>query len=150
MKFAVCIALGGAALLAAAPAAAQFAKPEDAVKYRQGAFYLMGQHFSRLGAMASGRVPYDMKVAVDNAELVAVLARLPSAGFVPATANLSQRARPEIWAEQARFVEQNDKLAVEAGKLLAAARTNSVDNLKAAFSATAAVCKSCHDAYRGH
>ena len=140
------LALAG---VTAAPVSAQFAKPEDAVRYRQGAFVVMAQHFSRLGAMANGRVPYDMKVAVENAELVAVLARLPSAGFAPSTANLSQRARPEIWAEQARFGEHNDKLALETGKLLAAAKTNSVDNLKAAFGATAAVCKSCHDAYRG-
>jgi cytochrome c556 len=146
MKFFLSFSLAAAALFAAFPAAAQFAKPEDAVKYRQGAFYVMGQHFSRLGAMANGRVPYDMKVAVENAELVAVMARLPSAGFAAGT--LSQRAKPEIWAEQARFVEQNDKLAVEAGKLLVAAKTNNLANLKAAFGSTAAVCKSCHDAYR--
>jgi cytochrome c556 len=144
------LSLAAAALLAAAPALAQFAKPEDAVKYRQGAFYVMGQHFSRIGAMASGRVPYDMKLAVENAEIVAALARLPSAGFVPATASLSQRARPEIWAEQARFGAQNDKLAQEAGGLLAAAKTNDLSKLKAAFGSTAAVCKSCHDAFRSH
>lgn len=139
-----------ACLAAAGPATAQFAKPEDAVRYRQGAFFVMAQHFSRIGAMANGRVPYDMKAAVENAELVAVIATLPWAGFAPGTAAISQRAKPEIWAEQARFGEQNDKLAQETSKLLAAARSNNVDNLKAAFSSTAAVCKSCHDAYRGH
>lgn len=150
MRLLLSVSLAAVALLAGAPASAQFARPEDAVKYRQGAFVVMAQHFSRIGAMANGRVPYDMKAAVENAELVAVIARLPSAGFASGTANLSQRARPEIWAEQARFVEQNDKLAAETGKLLAAAKTNNLDNLKAAFTATAAVCKSCHDAYRNH
>ena len=45
------------------PARAQFAKPEDAVKYRTGSFTVMAAHFGRLGAMANGRMPYDAKVA---------------------------------------------------------------------------------------
>ncbi len=35
------------ALSMSAPASAQFAKPEDAVKYRQSAFALMGAHMGR-------------------------------------------------------------------------------------------------------
>src|SRR5690606_34461241 len=38
----------------ATPASAQFAKPEDAIKYRQSAFALMGAHMGRLAAMAQG------------------------------------------------------------------------------------------------
>ena len=34
------------------PAAAQFAKPEDAVKYRKNALFVMQQNFSRVAAMA--------------------------------------------------------------------------------------------------
>jgi len=41
----------------AVPAHAQFAKPEDAVKYRKASLTVLGTHFGRLGAMASGRVP---------------------------------------------------------------------------------------------
>lgn len=57
-----------AALLAAAaavslPAAAQFAKAEDAINYRQSAFAVLGHHFGRLGAMANGKMPYDAAVA---------------------------------------------------------------------------------------
>lgn len=39
------------------PAQAQFAKPEDAVKYRKATFTVMSAHFGRLGAMANGRAP---------------------------------------------------------------------------------------------
>lgn len=70
MKLAVTIALTTATLAVSLPAAAQFQKPEDAVKYRQSALSLMGTHFSRLGAMANGRVPFDAKAAQDNAALV--------------------------------------------------------------------------------
>ena len=47
-----------------APAAAQFQKPEDAVKYRKAAFTVMATHFGRLGAMVQGRIPFDAAVAV--------------------------------------------------------------------------------------
>lgn len=36
----------------------------------------------------------------------------------------------------------------DTGRLLAAAKTNNLDNLKAAFTQTAATCKACHDNFR--
>lgn len=140
--------LATVATVLALPASAQFAKPEDAVKYRQGALFVMGQHFSRIAAMANGRVPYDAKAAVENAEVVAAMSKLPWAGFTASTDMLSPRAKPEIWTEQAKFKQHNEKLVGETGKLLAAAKTNNLDNLKAAFSSTASTCKGCHDVYR--
>ena len=127
---------------------AQFAKPEDAVKYRQSALTVMAAHFGRIGAMANGRVPYDAKAAVDNAEVVANMARLPWAGFTANSDKLSKGAKSEIWTEQAKFKEHSEKLVAESGKLLAAAKTNNLDNLKAAFGSTAGTCKACHDSFR--
>ena len=150
MKTIVPVVLAVLASLASSTACAQFAKPEDAVKYRQSALSVMGTHFSRIGAMVNGRVPYDAKAATDNAQLVNDLSRLPWAGFGPGTDKLSPKAKPEIWTEQAKFKEHGDKLAGETGKLLAAAKTNNLDNLKAAFGSTAATCKACHDAYRSN
>jgi cytochrome c556 len=135
---------------AAAPASAQFARPEDAVRYRQGALYVLSQHFTRIGAMVNGRAPYDARAAIENAEVVAALAKLPAAGFGAGTEHLSQKAKPEIWTEQRRFKEQSDKMVTESARLLAAARTNNLDQLKAAYLATAATCKSCHDGYRNN
>ena len=43
---------------------------------------------------------------------------------------------------------QVTQLVAESGKLLAAAKTNNLDNLKTAFGATAGTCKACHDVYR--
>ena len=68
-----------AALGTALPAAAQFAKPEDAIKCRQSGMSLMATHFGRLGAMASGKAPFDAKVVADNAEAVAFISKLPFA-----------------------------------------------------------------------
>jgi len=134
----------------AAPSWAQFARAEDAVKYRQGAWYVLSQHFARIGAMVNGRAPYDARGALENAELVAALAKLPATAFGPGTERLSAKAKPEIWSEQARFREHNDKLVSESAKLLAAARVNNIDQLKAAYASTATTCKGCHDAYRNN
>lgn len=149
MKF-ISLALAAASLFSlAVPASAQFAKAEDAVKYRQSALFVMGQHFGRVGAMANGRVPFDAKVAAENAELVAALSKLPWAGFGPGTDKAGNtKAKPEIWAEQVKYKDLSDKLTVETTKLSAAAKTGNIDNLKTAFSATAAACKACHDVYR--
>ena len=69
--------LAASALALAGPAAAQFAKPEDAIKYRQSVMFVMSQHAGRIGAMVQGRVPFDAKLATENAEEVAALAQLP-------------------------------------------------------------------------
>lgn len=149
MNFAASFAIAAAALVMAAPASAQFAKPEDAIKYRQSSLFVMGQHFSRIGAMVNGRVPYEAKAAVENAEVVAEMSKLPWAGFAPGTdKGMPTKAKAEIWSEQAKFKEHNEKLVGETGKLLAAAKTNNLDNLKVAFGSTANTCKACHDAYR--
>ena len=148
MNTAACISLSALCLVTAMPAAAQFAKPEDAIRYRQGALVVLAQHFARIGAMARGRTPYDAKAAVENAEVVASLAKLPWPAFGPETEKMSSGVKREAWTEQAKFREHNEKMVVESAKLVAAAKTQNLDNLKTAFSSTASTCKACHDAYR--
>lgn len=143
---AVACALAVVAAGLALPAAAQFAKPEDAVKYRQSALFVMSQHFGRIGAMANGRVPFDAKVATENAELVATLSHLPWAGFGPGTEG--GKAKPEIWKEQDKFKAAADKFQAEAVKLVAATKTGNLDSVKAAVGAVGGSCKACHDDFR--
>ncbi len=144
------IALTGllAALACALPAQAQFAKPEDAVKYRKAGFVLIAAHFGRLGAMAQGRVPFDAKVAAENAEVLATVAKLPWGAFGEGTDKGETRAKPEIWKEAAKFKEAADKNQAEIAKLVAAAKTGNLDNLKTAFGSAAPTCKACHDNFR--
>lgn len=153
MKLSAGLAVSATLLALSLPVVAQtsapaFAKPEDAVKYRQSALSLMGTHMGRIGQMAAGRAPYDARQAVENAEVLATLVRLPWAGFGPGTDKLSSKAKPEIWTEQAKFKDHADKMQAEVAKLVAAAKTNNLDNLKAAFGPTAASCKACHDNFR--
>jgi len=149
MKVLASLTLAAAALTLAAPASAQFQKPEDAIKYRQSALFVMSQHFGRVGAMANGRVPFDAKAAADNAEVVADMAKLPWHAFGAGTdKGAPTKAKAEIWAEPAKFKDASDRLIAETTKLAAAAKTGNLDNLKSTFGATAGACKNCHDTFR--
>jgi cytochrome c556 len=138
-----------AALATALPAAAQFQKPEDAVKYRKAAFTVMATHFGRIGAMAQGRVPFDGAAAAANAEIVADLSKLPFAGFVDGTSG-TEKGQPKanVWSERAKFDGEAKKMQDAVAALAAASKANNLDQLKAAFGNAAGTCKSCHDAFR--
>ena len=129
-------------------AAAQFAKPEDAVKYRKAALTVTAAHFGRLGAMAQGKAPFDAKSAAENAEIVASMSKLPWAAFGDGTDVGETKAKPEIWKQNAKFKEAAEKFKTESAKLAAAAKAGKEDTFKAAFSATAGTCKACHDDFR--
>jgi cytochrome c556 len=137
-----------AGLAAAFPAAAQFAKPEDAVKYRKGAFTVMAAHFGRVAAMANGRIPFDAKAAAENAEIATMVSKLPFAGFIDGTDKGETRAKPEIWTEQDKFKAAATKMQDAMEKLNAAAKSGNVDTLKVAAGTVGQACKGCHDAYR--
>lgn len=137
------------AVLASLPAAAQFQKPEDAIKYRQSAFTVMGNHVGRIGAMAAGRAPFDAKAAADSAHIVNTLAALPMAAFGPGTdKGMPNRAKPEIWSDAAKFKAAGDKMVAEVAKLDAAAKSGSLDAIKAAMGGVGGSCKACHDDFR--
>lgn len=148
MKITAPLALALVFGVLSAPAFAQFQKPEDAVKYRKGALTVMANHFSRIGAMANGRVPFDAKVAAESAAIVETMSKLPWEGFVAGTDKGDTAALPAIWTEQAKFKEGSDKLQTATAQLAAAAKTGNLDSVKTAFGATAQTCKACHDAFR--
>ena len=133
----------------ASPCMAQFAKPEDAVKYRQSALSVMGTHFGRIAAMASGKAAYDAKEAADNAAIVEFMSRLPWAGFVEGSDKVGNtKALPEVWSQNAKFKEASEKLMAETTKLNAAAKLGTLEALKAAVASTGGACKNCHDSFR--
>lgn len=146
MKSPALLALAAASFALAVPAAAQFTKTEDAIKYRQSVMFIQSQNFGHLAAMASGRVPYDAAAAAANAEVVAQISRLPWSGFGPGTEG--GKAKPEIWKEQARFKELGERLMADTDKLVLGAKAGNLDALKAAVGAAGDTCKTCHDTFR--
>jgi cytochrome c556 len=138
-----------AAMCAAIPAQAQFAKPADAIWYRQGAMTLIGAHFGRIGQMVQGRVPFDAKVAADNADVLLVLSKLPFTAFGPGTeTGENTKAKPAIWTETDKFNKDATDFQDKVVKLNAAAKTGDLAQIKTAFGDVGQSCKACHDSYR--
>ena len=108
------LALAGIA--AALPAAAQFAKPEDAVKYRKAAFTVMAAHFGRVGAMVQGKAPFDAAAAQANIETATMMSKLPFTAFGPGTDVGDTRAKPNIWSDNAKFVAAGNEDARRNGQ----------------------------------
>lgn len=129
-----------------APAQAQFAKAEDAVKYRQSTMFLMNNHMGRLGAMARGAVPFDAAAAQSSARLVESLSHLAWEAYTPNSVTDRSRAKPEIWQDAAKFKKAIESAMAETQKLPAAVAT--LDGLKAQVGAVGRNCKACHDDFR--
>jgi cytochrome c556 len=132
----------------ALPAAAQFAKPEDAIKYRKAAFTVMATHFGRVAGMANGKIPFDAKMAAENAEIATMMSKLPYAGFIDGTDKGETKAEPKIWTEMDKFKAAAAKMQEEMVKLNAAAKGGNLDAIKTAAGDTGKACKACHDNYR--
>lgn len=148
MKLFASLTFAAALFSLAAPAIAQFQKPEDAVKYRKAAMTLMAAHVGRIGAMTAEKVPFDARSAAENAAVVEALSKLPWAAFGPGTDKGETRAKPEIWSEGARFKKTTEELMVSTSQLSVAAKTGNLAALKQAFGETAKTCKACHDSFR--
>lgn len=148
MKRLSLVALAVAGVVTALPAAAQFAKPEDAIKYRQSAMALQGATLGRVFAMANGRVPFDAKVAAENIEIVAMLNRLQFAAFVDGSDKGNTRAKPEIWTQKDKWASLVTRSQEDVAKLVVAGKTGNLDQIKAAVGPVGQSCKACHDEFQ--
>ncbi len=137
-----------AAVALAAPAFAQFAKPEDAVKYRQSAMALMGNHMGRINGQLKSGTP-NVQAIQSSVVLIETLSKLPYEAFTPGSDMVSNtRAKPEIWKDTAKFNDLRDKMQAEVGKLVAAAKGGDAKAIQAQFGTVAQACKACHDDYQ--
>jgi cytochrome c556 len=134
------------AVLWSASALAQFAKPKDAVEYREAGMTLISSHFGRMAPVMRDQQPYDKAAIKANVDTLKMLATLPWAGF--ASNAPGGDALPKIWSDAAGFKQQQDKFTGNIAKLSAAADAGDLAQLKVAFGAVGESCKSCHNAYR--
>jgi cytochrome c556 len=137
-----------AAALCALPAHAQFAKPEDAIKYRRAVMTVMATHFGRVAGMANGKISFDPKAAADSADIALMMSKLPFVAFISGTDKGETKAEPKIWSEQDKFRAAAEQMQDSMVKLDAAAKSGSLDTIKTAVGDTGKSCKSCHDSYR--
>ena len=136
------------ACLLAGNAIAQ-AKPDDAIKYRQGVYKIIGWNFGPMAAVVKGEKPYDKEAFARSAANVEFVSRLALEGFlVPGSDKGDTKAKPEIWNKLDDFKAKMTKMNDETAKLAAIAKIGSFDDIKKQFGATGASCKSCHDSYK--
>jgi cytochrome c556 len=134
--------------LLAGAAFAQFAKTEDAIKYRQSVMFLIGQHFSRMGAVVKGEQPYNKDAFAQNAVLVDTLYRLPLEAFMVAGSDKGSKMKAEALTQKDKFAQLHKATQTELDKLAAAAKGGDFNAIKTQFGATGASCKACHDAFQ--
>ena len=148
MKFAATLIVAAAAVLATTAIAQTFQKPEDAIKYRKSALTVMAAHWGAIGAMATGRAPYDAAAAARHADVLNAVHTLPWPAFTAGTDKGETRAQPEIWSDAAKFKAGHDRLHDDMVKVVAAAKSGNADTLKTAWGANSGSCKNCHDNFR--
>jgi len=138
--------LAGAACIATAPASAQFSRAEDAIKYRQSAFFVMSNQMGRLAAMAQGKAPFDAAVAQAAARTVDTLAHLPWDAFPPGSNTGAAKVKGDPWKDADDFARLQQALKAQTGKLASAA--GSLDSLRAQVGSTSQACRECHEKFR--
>lgn len=128
-------------------AQAQFAKPEDAIKYRQSAFTMLGNHMGRLQPVLKGQVAFDAAAVKANVAVIQTLSTLPWTAFAAGT-QASSSAKPEIWSDAAGFKAAQQKFEAAVVQLSASADSGDLNKLRSAAGDVGASCKACHDSYR--
>jgi cytochrome c556 len=129
-------------------AIAQFAKTEDAIKYRQSIMFLIGQHFGRMAAVVKGEAPYNKEAFEKNAVLVDTLYRLPLEAFIAPGSDKGSNMKPEALTEKDKLTQLHDSTQEQLGKLVSAAKTGDLNAIKPVFGAVGSSCGACHKAYR--
>ncbi|MDM8358447.1 c-type cytochrome [Pandoraea communis] len=147
MKFTFAVAALAVAVVPAL-AQAQFAKPDDAVEYRQSALFLLGNHFGRMGAVVKGDAPFNKDDVAKNAELVASLSKLPWPAFEGGQTTAKSKAKPEVFSDKVKFQQAAEKMETAVAKLNTVAKGGDLASIKTAFGEAAQTCKSCHDGFR--
>ena len=132
--------------LSAGSAFAQFQKPEDAIKYRQSVFTVMGNSFGKIAAIVKGEAPFNKDEVAKNADVVATLSSLPWQAFGAGTEG--GKAQPLVWSDGAKFKSNSEKMQQAVANLNTVAQSGDLESIKKAFGAAGQTCKTCHDDFK--
>lgn len=142
------------ASLPASPAPTQTSNADAAsleriAKQREDLMDGFGDKSKTLAAAAKG-APLDAAAVKAAEEINAGLKQLPS--LFPAGSDSSKiktRAKPEIWANMAKFEAYAKEGEAEFAAVAAAAKAGDTAAYQAAFAKASAVCGACHKDFRG-
>lgn len=139
----------GAVAATSLPAHAQFSKPEDAIKYRQSAYTIMGAQMSRIFAELKSPTP-NIQAIQRSAGIVDFVSALPGEGYIPGSekgGNPPTRAKAEAFTDP-KVRELGRDMRTQVAKLNEVAKTGDVAAIRTQFQATAKTCDNCHDDFR--
>jgi cytochrome c556 len=149
VKFASVVACVAGTATIAWPVAAQFNKPEDAVKYRQAALTVLSNHMGRINTQLKSPTP-NIEIIQSSAAVVESMSKLPWEGFGHATefVAVKTRALPELFKNEAKVKDLAEKMQEEATKLNSVAKTGDAKAVRTQFGVLAKSCDNCHDDFR--
>jgi cytochrome c556 len=136
-------------LAVAVPASAQFSKPEDAIRYRQSAYVIMGNQMGRINAQLKSDKP-DVAAIQKAVGIVDFVSQLPGEGYVPGSdkgGTPPTKAKPEVFTDP-KVREVGRAMRQEVTKLVEVSKTGDIAAIRTQFQATAKSCDNCHDNYR--
>ncbi|MFH6973300.1 c-type cytochrome [Neisseria sp. 23W00296] len=114
---------------------------------RSAAFKRMMPEFSAMGKMVKGDETYNAAKFQADAAAFADAAQKPFEHFQNDPQGNGD-ALPAVWQQPEAFKREQDAFLAAVAELNAKAQGGSLDDIKAAYSAAGASCKSCHDSYR--
>jgi cytochrome c556 len=153
-KFLTLAGLGGALACAAVGSALaqQAPKPEALIKWRQSAFQVVAWNSGRIKSSLDGA--YNKEQVLKAATVIAAVANAGLGGlFAPGTESgkgwHDTTARPELFANTARFAELGGEFGKESNELVRVVSSGAdAAAVKEQFGKLQKTCKSCHDDFR--
>jgi len=141
-------------VIAASSAVAQEAKSlkqaERAAESRQAVFGLLGSNMGPLGAMAKGKMPFDVKTIEKNALRINQLSHMIADYSRTNTSNFKVRsgALKDIWEKPEAYEKRTQALIDASSSLIAAAKTGNEGAIKKAIGKVGMSCGGCHDDFK--
>ena len=141
------LALTAATALAACGGASSTGKGPHS-EARTTAFKKMMPNFSEMGKMVKGETAYDVEKFKTAAAAFAIESEEPFKHFTSDGEGQDGDALPNIWTEQSKFQAEQDKFRAAVTELNSKAQGGNLAEIKVAYGAVGASCKSCHDSFR--
>lgn len=145
-------ALAAAVVAAGAAVAQQSPKPENLIKWRQSAFQVVAWNSGRIkSSLDSG---YNREQVLKSATAIAAIANSGLGSlFAPGSETgkgwHDTGAKPELFANGARFAELGGEFGKESGELVRVVSSGAdAAAVKEQFGRLQKTCKSCHDDFR--
>ncbi|MEE4111599.1 MAG: cytochrome c [Desulfobacteraceae bacterium] len=138
----VLAAMGGLAF-------AGFAKPEDAIRYRQAVMTVIGQHFGSLAAVVKGQAAYNKDSVEHDAAVLRTMSELAwEAVMVPGSDRGDTTLSPLAMKEPDKFMAVAQQFESAVQQLEQTAKSGDIEAVKGRFGEVAKSCKFCHSTYR--